>query len=80
LEHAFTDLDAGKIDVSLGHSPDEYIILVRDDGRGLDDEFERGLGLEIAETLVREDLQGRLKYNRLPQGTEISIRFPRDVE
>jgi signal transduction protein with GAF and PtsI domain len=80
LEHAFTGLQAGQIDVSLGHSPDEYIILVRDNGSGLDDQFERGLGLEIAETLVREDLQGHLKYNRLTQGTEISIRFPRDVE
>ena len=80
LEHAFSDLPAGQVNISLGHSPDEYIVLVRDDGRGLDEAFERGLGLEIAETLVRDDLDGRMKYNRLAQGTEISIRFPREAE
>ena len=80
LEHAFTEQTAGQIEISLGHSPDEYIVLVRDDGRGLDEAFERGSGLEIAETLVRDDLDGRMKYNRLPRGTEISIRFPRKKE
>jgi two-component system, sensor histidine kinase PdtaS len=77
LEHALMHRAEGEIEVSLGHSPDEYIILVRDDGWGLGSNFKRGLGLEIAETLVREDLNGRIKYNQLQQGTEISIRFPR---
>ena len=79
LEHGFVDQSAGLIEISIGHSPDEFIVLVRDDGRGLADGFERGLGLEIAETLVREDLQGRIKYNHLTPGTEISIRFPRSI-
>jgi two-component sensor histidine kinase len=80
LEHAFVDRPEGIIVISLGYSPDEYIILVRDDGRGLEENFEKGLGLEIAETLVEEDLHGRIKFNHLPQGTEISIRFPREVD
>ena len=38
------------------------------------------MGLEIAETLVSGDLRGTLKFNRLAQGTEASIRLPRSVE
>lgn len=80
LEHAFGDQAEGVIDISLGHSPDEYIILVRDNGQGFDENFKKGLGLEIAGTLVEDDLNGRIKFNHLPQGTEISIRFPREIE
>lgn len=82
LEHAFADRTAvGQIDISLGRSPEEIIIIVRDNGRGLPDAFKRGLGLEIVEALVQEDLNGRLKFNRPPQGgTEISLRLPRSIE
>ena len=69
------------VDISLGRSPDEFIIIVRDNGRGLPEPVEPGLGLEIVETLVKEDLQGRLKFNRPPQGgTEVSLRLPRTIE
>jgi two-component sensor histidine kinase len=80
LEHGFADRVQGRIDISLGHSPDEFIILVKDDGRGLPDSFAPNLGLEISETLVREDLRGRIKFNRLLTGTEVSIRIPRRIE
>jgi two-component sensor histidine kinase len=82
LEHAFAERSAdGQIDISLGRSPDEIIIIVRDNGSGLPDVLKSGLGLEIVETLVQEDLNGRLKFNR-PQngGTEISLRLPRSIE
>ena len=80
LEHAFADQESGQIDISLGRSPDEFIVLVRDNGRGLPDAFQHNLGLEIAETLVRDDLHGRLKFNHPPQGAEISVRIPRWIE
>jgi two-component sensor histidine kinase len=82
LEHAFAERSAdGQIDISLGRSPDEIIIIVRDNGSGLPADLEPGLGLEIVETLVQEDLNGRLKFNRPPQGgTEISLRLPRSIE
>jgi signal transduction protein with GAF and PtsI domain len=76
LEHAHAD----QVNVSLGHSAEEIIVLVQDDGVGLPHEFELGLGLEIAGTLVREDLNGRLKFNRLEKGTEVSVRIPRTRE
>ncbi|WP_420628761.1 GAF domain-containing protein [Candidatus Leptofilum sp.] len=82
LEHAFNSSSTdGQIDVSLGRSLQEVIIIVRDNGRGLPPDFTRGLGLEIVETLVQEDLNGRLKFNHPTQGgTEISLRLPRSIE
>jgi signal transduction protein with GAF and PtsI domain len=80
LEHAFKGRQQGTVEISLGRSPDELIILVRDDGVGLPAELPASLGLEIVETLVNEDLHGRIKFNRPPKGTEISIRIPRTIE
>ncbi|RMG91999.1 MAG: GAF domain-containing protein [Chloroflexi bacterium] len=78
LEHGLAGGQNGRIMVSLGRSPDELIVLVRDDGVGLPQNWERGLGLEIVETLVRDDLNGRIQFHRLKQGTEISVRIPRE--
>ena len=81
LEHAFVGRSQGSITVSLGRGPDDVIVLVRDDGVGMSAEFERHLGLEIVETLVAEDLNGRIRYNQPGEGgTEISIRLPRAIE
>lgn len=80
LEHAFAGRHSGRIDISLARTPDDLIILVRDDGIGLPEQLERNLGLELAETLVGEDLRGQLQYNRLSSGTEVCIRLPRDAE
>ena len=80
LEHALRDRPQGQIDISLGRSVEEFIILVQDNGRGLPEKFESNLGLEICETLVHEDLSGQIKFNRLQQGTEVSIRIPRRIE
>lgn len=80
LEHAFQGRTSGRVVINLGRSPEEIVVLVRDDGTGLPPDYTRGLGLEIAETLVQDDLRGRIKYNRLTQGTEISLRLPRSLE
>ncbi len=80
LEHAFRGCARGRVDISVGRSPQEIVVLVRDDGVGLPDTLPHSLGLEIAQTLVREDLRGQMKFNRLPHGTEVSIRLPRAIE
>ncbi len=80
LEHGFATQEQGQIEISLGHSPDEFIIVVKDNGQGLPAEFSPNLGLEITETLVEEDLRGEIRFNRLPMGTEVSIRIPRRLE
>jgi two-component sensor histidine kinase len=80
LEHAFGGRPQGTVRISIGQSPEEHVILVRDDGVGFPENYLRGLGLEIVETLVFEELNGRLRFNRLDRGTEVSIRFPRRGE
>ena len=80
LEHAFQGRTQGRVEISLGRSPDELIVLVQDDGAGLPADLPSSLGLEIVKTLVKEDLHGRIKFNRPAQGTEVSIRIPRDIE
>lgn len=80
LEHAFVGRAGGHIEIALARAPDALIILVRDDGVGLPDEMEHNLGLEIAATLVGDDLRGELQFNRLPTGAEVIIRLPRWAE
>lgn len=81
LEHGFKDRAQGHIEVSLGHSPEEFIVVVRDDGRGFPADLQPGLGLEIGETLVTEDLHGRLRFRQAESGgAEVSIRLPRQIE
>ena len=80
LDHAFVGRVNGRIEISLGRSVEECIVLVRDDGVGLPPDYERGLGLEIVHTLVKDDLHGRIKFYQLADGgTEVSIRIPRRV-
>jgi two-component sensor histidine kinase len=80
LEHAFVERPSGSVQISIGQSPEENLILVRDDGAGLPDDYQHGLGLEIAETLVAEELNGRIRFNPAHPGTEVSIRIPRREE
>ncbi len=80
LEHGFVGRRSGRVVINFGRSPEEIVVLVQDDGVGLPPDYRRGLGLEIAESLVQDDLRGRIKFTPLPQGTEISIRLPRSLE
>ena len=77
LTHAFAGKSSGQLLISLGSSPTEYILLVQDNGVGMPAIPKYGLGLEIAQTLVVEDLQGVFKINPRSPGTEFSIRIPR---
>lgn len=81
LEHAFAGRPSGQVSVTLAHSPEAVFVLVQDDGIGMPDDHMRNLGLEIADTLVTEELQGELTFRRMPGGgTEACIRLPRETE
>jgi two-component system, sensor histidine kinase PdtaS len=58
LEHAFVGRAQGCVAVCLRRTPGQLEVEVRDDGVGLSESSSRQLGLEIVETLVREDLAG----------------------
>ena len=80
LEHAFAGLDRGRVRISMGRGPGEFVVEVCDDGVGLGAARPANLGLEIVETLVREDLRGKLEFSADAVGTRVVIRLPRSVE
>jgi len=49
---------------------------VSDDGVGLPASRPSSLGLEIVETLVRDDLHGSLTFNSTTDGTQAVVRLP----
>ena len=78
LEHAFEGRTGGRIFIRLGCSPREYLLEVTDDGAGFPASLPpASLGLEIVETLVRDDLGGRLEFQSGPEGTQAVVRLPR---
>src|SRR5262249_9145751 len=76
LEHAFVGRSAGQVRIALGRSPEEWVVEVGDDGVGLPASRPSSLGLEIVETLVRDDLHGSLVFNSTAEGTQAVVRLP----
>jgi two-component system, sensor histidine kinase PdtaS len=78
VKHAFTGRASGKILVHLQIGTDDSLVVVEDDGKG-NTRFEgksKGLGLQIVEALVNDDLKGRFELVSTLTGTRAIIRFP----
>ncbi len=76
LEHAFVGRTNGTVRITLGQRRGEWVVEVRDDGVGLPADQPASLGLEIVETLVRDDLHGRLSFHSTAAGTHALVRMP----
>ena len=80
LEHGYANRAEGTIQVVLRDTPDSMLIEIQDDGEGLPPGFDlRGqssLGLQIVQTLVRDDLKGEFEL-RNGNGVTAVIAFPR---
>jgi signal transduction protein with GAF and PtsI domain len=78
VKHAFKGRDRGRITVKLEAGPAESTVTVEDDGVGAarTASSRKGLGLEIVEALVKDDLKGCLEWVASPVGTRAMIRFP----
>lgn len=76
IEHGFVGRTAGRIDLLLAEEPDHWVITVSDDGVGIAQGVASNLGLELVETLVRDDLHGTFHLSSNP-GTVAEIRVPR---
>lgn len=79
VRHGFAD-GPGRIAVRVWAEGDRAVLEVEDDGRGLPADFDplrsRGLGLQIARTLVEVDLRGELEIGPAPRGgTLVRVRF-----
>ncbi len=81
IEHGFRERATGNIEVELDWDGSDVWMRVQDDGAGLPDGFDlktsRGLGLQIARTLVEKDLRGRLAVNSNEEGTTAWVLFQR---
>jgi two-component sensor histidine kinase len=79
VEHAFRPDESGTIVVRLAERGDSLCLEIQDDGRGVPDGFapaEGGLGLQIVQTLVHEDLKGDFQLLN-GSGTTAVVSFPR---
>jgi two-component sensor histidine kinase len=80
LEHAFIGREQGSVWIRLGRAAQEFVVEVSDNGVGLPaGNRPASLGLEIVETLVRDDLRGRLEFASDAGGTHVTVRFPHEV-
>jgi len=79
LQHAFVGLERGTLTVELESDGNEVRVTIRDDGHGLASNLDvrrsRGLGLQIAHTLVEKDLDGTLSFKSNEHGTEARLVF-----
>lgn len=79
IEHGFPAGEPGTVEVTMRRVPGELVLTVRDDGRGLPDDFDprfsANLGLEIVRTVVESDLRGTLRFSA-GKGTTATVRVP----
>lgn len=81
-EHAFKNMLSGEININImfdGSRENNFLLVVKDNGVGLPDSFNKNepksLGWHIINTLVKEDLDGKIYLNSTngKYGTEIKI-------
>lgn len=82
VEHGFVDREVGCIRITLGETDGSMVIQIADDGVGLPEGFDLAtnptLGLQIVQTLVQDDLRGRLQLLRA-NGVTARISFPKEL-
>jgi two-component sensor histidine kinase len=78
LKHAFVGREKGHIMITLREQPPGFEVEVQDDGVGLstDEPPPDSLGLQIINTLVSQDLGGRLDVERSERGTRAIVSVP----
>lgn len=74
LKHAFEGRDQGAVSIALEGQGEGYRVVVADNGVGRTAEaVPGGLGLQIVETLVAQDLGGELLIEEMERGTRATI-------
>jgi PAS domain S-box-containing protein len=78
-KHAFKGRTEGTIEIFSAQENDQIMIIIRDDGIGIPDNFDilhaNSLGLKLIRTLVMQQLRGSILING-KNGTEIIVEFP----
>jgi two-component sensor histidine kinase len=80
MEHGFKERNVGQVCLSMQDEGDTVVVRVRDDGNGLPSGFKieesSSLGLQIVQTLVKEDLKGTIEIKD-GGGAEVIVTFPK---
>jgi len=78
LKHAFSDIDNGIIKVYFHNKKENFILIIKDNGVGLSNDFDikksKTLGLKLVNTLVKQ-IDGNINVS-FNNGTEFKIMFP----
>jgi two-component sensor histidine kinase len=79
IEHGYGPRESGSVAVTMKRLPTELRLSVRDDGRGLPENFDiehdAHLGLAVVRTIVEDDLRGTLAF-RGGRGTTVAVTVP----
>jgi two-component system, sensor histidine kinase PdtaS len=82
VEHGFQEGTQGHIQLTMQDEGDSVVVQVHDNGSGLPANFDlrsaESLGLQIVQTLVREDLKGTIEM-RNGDGVEVIVTFPKSI-
>ncbi|WP_445664562.1 two-component regulator propeller domain-containing protein [Fodinibius sp. AD559] len=79
-EHAFTDQENGKIEISAEHKQEGKIkLVVKDDGKGLPEDFSIGENGSLGLTLI-DTLSGQLQGEYVLENTENGMQFILEFE
>ncbi len=78
LEHAFEGRSQGSVRILMTQTPEDTLVEIQDDGVGFAEKAPRAhLGLDIVNTLVRDDLCGKIEFHSDAAGTRAVVRIPR---
>jgi two-component sensor histidine kinase len=82
VEHGYERKPGGTISVNFRDDGDRVVIAVADDGQGLPEDFSLeqadSLGLQIVQTLVRDDLKGQFELKE-GDGVSAIVTFPKQI-
>jgi len=79
MKHAYEDGDHAVMEITLSEDSGDIELKIRDDGRGLPDNFNElqddgSLGLKLIDTLASQ-IKGEYEYRSLDRGVEFILRF-----
>ncbi len=79
LKHAYDDGDSGTLQVTLNDKEGDIVMKIRDDGKGLPDDFEErkgedSLGMVLIDTLAQQ-LDAEYYYTSMDPGVEFKLTF-----
>jgi two-component sensor histidine kinase/ABC-type uncharacterized transport system ATPase subunit len=80
FKHAFIGMESGMITIQCNRFDDYIFLSVRDNGRGLPEDFDitkaDSLGLTILQGIVASDFQGEMNFRGEKENTVVTIKLP----